>query len=142
VKITLLVVGKLRDPGSRAWADEYLGRIRRWVRCEEVELRDDAELRSRWPKDDEWVVALEVNGQGLTSTAFSAQLERWGSVGKGNITFVIGGAEGIPKGLSAQAKSKLSLSPMTLPHRMARVLLLEQIYRGLSILRHEPYARK
>jgi len=142
VKITLLVVGKLRDPGSRAWADEYLGRIRRWVRCEEVELRDDAELRSRWPKDDEWVVALEVNGQGLTSTAFSAQLERWGSVGKGNITFVIGGAEGIPKGLSEQAKSKLSLSPMTLPHRMARVLLLEQIYRGLSILRHEPYARK
>ena len=142
MKITLLVVGKLRDPGSRAWADEYLGRIRRWVRCEEVELRDDTELRSRWPKDDEWVVALEVNGQGLTSTAFSAQLERWGSVGKGNITFVIGGAEGIPKGLSAQAKSKLSLSPMTLPHRMARVLLLEQIYRGLSILRHEPYARK
>ena len=142
MKITLLVVGKLRDPGSRAWADEYLGRIRRWVRCEEVELRDDAELRSRWPKDDEWVVALEVNGQGLTSTAFSAQLERWGSVGKGNITFVIGGAEGIPKGLSEQAKSKLSLSPMTLPHRMARVLLLEQIYRGLSILRHEPYARE
>ena len=142
MKITLLVVGKLRDPGSRAWADEYLGRIRRWVRCEEVELRDDAELRSRWPKDDEWVVALEVNRQGLTSTAFSAQLERWGSVGKGNITFVIGGAEGIPKGLSEQAKSKLSLSPMTLPHRMARVLLLEQIYRGLSILRHEPYARK
>ena len=142
MKITLLVVGKLRDPGSRAWADEYLVRIRRWVRCEEVELRDDTELRSRWPKDDEWVVALEVNGQGLTSTAFSAQLERWGSVGKGNVTFVIGGAEGIPKGLSAQAKSKLSLSPMTLPHRMARVLLLEQIYRGLSILRHEPYARE
>ena len=132
----------MRDSASRAWADEYLGRIRRWVRCEEVELRDDAELLKRWPKDDEWVVALEVTGQALTSTTFSERLERWGSVGKGNVTFVIGGAEGIPKVLSDQARAKLSLSTMTLPHRLARVLLLEQIYRGLSLLRHEPYARE
>jgi 23S rRNA (pseudouridine1915-N3)-methyltransferase len=132
----------MRNSASRAWADEYLGRIRRWVRCEEVELRDDDELLKRWPKDDEWVVALEVTGQALTSTTFSERLERWGSVGKGNVTFVIGGADGIPKVLSDQAREKLSLSTMTLPHRLARVLLLEQLYRGLSLLRHEPYARE
>jgi 23S rRNA (pseudouridine1915-N3)-methyltransferase len=142
VKITLLAVGKMRDSASRAWADEYLSRIRRWVRCEEVEVRDDAELQKRWPKDDEWVVALEVNGQALTSTAFSERLERIFSIGKGNVTFVIGGAEGIPKVLSAQAREQLSLSTMTLPHRLARVILFEQLYRGLSLLRHEPYARE
>lgn len=142
MKLTILVVGRLRDEGSRAWADEYLGRIRRWLRCEECEVRDNGELERRWPKDDEWVVALEVGGKAMTSTGFAEALSRWGSVGKGNITFVIGGAEGIPKALSARAKSTLSLSTMTLPHRLARVLLLEQIYRGLSILRHEPYARE
>lgn len=142
MKLSILAIGKLKDPGSRAWADEYLGRIRRWVRCEESELRDDAELQRRWPKQDAWIVALEVGGQSLSSTAFSAQLERWGSIGKGNITFVIGGAEGIPRELSERANAKVSLSPMTLPHRLARVLLLEQLYRGLSILRKEPYARE
>jgi 23S rRNA (pseudouridine1915-N3)-methyltransferase len=142
VKFTLLCVGKLKDPGSRAWADEYLGRIRRWVRCDELELKDDSDLERRWPKEGEWVVALEVAGKTHTSTAFSEHLERWGSMGKGNVTFVIGGAEGIPAALSARAQATLSLSTMTLPHRLARVLLLEQIYRGLSILRREPYARE
>jgi 23S rRNA (pseudouridine1915-N3)-methyltransferase len=112
------------------------------VRCDELELKDNHDLERRWPKDDEWVVALEVAGKALTSTAFSEHLERWGSTGKGNVTFVIGGAEGIPPALSARSRATLSLSTMTLPHRLARVLLLEQLYRGLSILRNEPYARE
>jgi 23S rRNA (pseudouridine1915-N3)-methyltransferase len=141
VKLTVLAVGKMRDASARAWADEYLGRIRRWVRCEELELRDDAELERRWPKD-EMVVALEVDGLELTSSAFAGQLESWGSRGKGAIVFVIGGADGIPARLSQQAQVRLSLSPMTLPHRLARVVLLEQVYRALSILRREPYARE
>lgn len=141
MKISILAVGKMRDAAARTWADEYLGRIRRWVRCEELELRDDADLERRWPKDD-WVVALEVDGERLSSSAFSERLERWGSQGKGSIAFVIGGAEGIPKRLSSLAQARLSLSTMTLPHRLARVLLLEQIYRGLSIIRREPYARE
>jgi 23S rRNA (pseudouridine1915-N3)-methyltransferase len=141
VNLTVLSVGRMRDPSARAWADEYLRRIRRWVRCEELELRDDADLERRWPKD-EWVVALEVDGQQFTSSAFSKHLEAWGSRGKGAIAFVIGGAEGIPQRLSQRANVCLSLSPMTLPHRMARVLLLEQLYRALSILRREPYARE
>jgi len=141
VKLTVLAVGKMREPSARAWADEYLGRIRRWVRCDEVELRDDSELERRWP-NDEFVVALEVDGQELTSTNFSERLERWGAQGKGTITFVVGGAEGIPVHLSQRAQFRFSLSRMTLPHRLARVILLEQIYRGLSILRREPYARE
>ena len=141
MKISVLAVGKMRDAAARAWADEYLARVRRWVRCEEIELRDNDELERRWPKD-EWVVALEVEGDQISSSTFSERLERWGSQGKGSIAFVIGGAEGIPKRLSLLAHTRISLSKMTLPHRMARVLLLEQIYRGLSILRREPYARE
>lgn len=141
MKFTILAVGKLREQSARAWADEYLSRIRRWVRCDEVEVRDDAELERRWPKD-ELVVALEVNGEELSSSALSERLQRWGAQGKGSITFVIGGAEGIPAHLSRQASHRLSLSRLTLPHRLARVLLLEQLYRGLSILRREPYARE
>lgn len=139
--LTVLAVGRLRQPSAQAWGDEYLARIRRWIRCDVVELRDDAELEKRWPRDG-WVVALEVGGEQLSSVGFSERLERWGSFGKGSIFFVIGGAEGIPSRLSQRANLRLSLSPMTLPHRLARVLLLEQLYRGLSILRREPYARE
>ncbi len=69
-------------------------------------------------------------------------MERWTSRGKGSVAFVIGGAEGIPSELSKKADARLSLSRLTLPHRLARVVLLEQLYRSLSILRGEPYARE
>ncbi|HEY5955822.1 MAG TPA: 23S rRNA (pseudouridine(1915)-N(3))-methyltransferase RlmH [Polyangiaceae bacterium] len=141
MKLTVLTVGKLKDSNARAWADEYLVRIRRWVRCDEVEVRDDAELERRWPSDA-LVVALEVDGEQLSSTQFSERVERWGSQGKGDMVFVIGGAEGIPKRLSSAAQARLSLSRMTLPHRLAKVFLLEQLYRALSIRRGEPYARE
>jgi 23S rRNA (pseudouridine1915-N3)-methyltransferase len=87
-------------------------------------------------------VALEVDGEAVTSTELSKRVERWSSTGKGVVAFVIGGAEGIPKDLSRSAVARLSLSKLTLPHRLARVLLLEQLYRALSILRGEPYARE
>jgi 23S rRNA (pseudouridine1915-N3)-methyltransferase len=141
VKLTLLTVGKLKDASARAWADDYLLRIRRWLRCDELEVRDDAELERRWPTDA-FVIALEVNGEQFTSTQFAERLERWGSTGKGDIVFVIGGAEGIPKHLSCTAHAQVSLSRMTLPHRLAKVLLLEQLYRALSLRRGEPYARE
>ncbi|HEX5100948.1 MAG TPA: 23S rRNA (pseudouridine(1915)-N(3))-methyltransferase RlmH, partial [Polyangiaceae bacterium] len=72
----------------------------------------------------------------------AARLERWGRRGKGDVAFVLGGAEGIPKALLDGAHARLSLSSLTLPHRLARVLLFEQIYRAFTILRGEPYARE
>lgn len=141
MKTTLLVVGRLRSAGLRAIADDYLSRIRRVVRCEEIEVADDRELLRRWPKEAT-VVALEVDGQEETSSSLAERLAQWGRRGKGDIVFVIGGADGIDPALSRQADVRLSLSRLTLPHRLARILLLEQIYRGLSILRGEPYARE
>ena len=141
MKIVILAVGKLKEPAYRSLADEYLGRIRRYVSVEERELKNDAAFSgasSKYPL----LVACEVQGQAMSSPQFSRALESWGSEGKGEFCFLIGGAEGIPKAVSQLARVKLSLSQFTLPHRLARVLLYEQIYRGFSILRGEPYARE
>lgn len=141
MKISVIAVGKLRDAPSRALADDYLGRLRRYLRAEEVEVKDDAALERAVP-EDAVVVALEVWGKALSSEAFAQRLEGWGRTGKGNIAFLIGGAEGIPEAVSRRAQFHLSLSTMTLPHRLARILLFEQLYRALTILRGEPYARE
>lgn len=140
MKWTILAVGRLRERGLRDLADDYLRRIRRHVRCEEVEVKDDAGLRKAL-SHEALIVVLEVTGKCPSSTEFAAQLDRWSGV-RGSITFVIGGADGLPRDMVERADAALSLSNMTLPHRIARVLLLEQLYRGLSILHHEPYARE
>lgn len=141
MKLTVVAVGKLKEPAYRALADDYLSRVRRWVRADEIEVKNDAALPRALPADA-LVVALEVGGERISSEDFARRLEQWGSRGKGHVAFVIGGAEGIPAALSRGAAVRLSLSSMTLPHRLARVVLLEQLYRGLSILKGEPYARE
>ncbi|MGE3674821.1 MAG: 23S rRNA (pseudouridine(1915)-N(3))-methyltransferase RlmH [Polyangiaceae bacterium] len=141
LKIRIVAVGKVKERDLRNVLDDYLGRIRRYAPLDELELKSDAAF-SKAIKPDELVIALEVNGERLTSEAFAQRLGQWGSHGKGNFCFLIGGAEGIPTEISQVASHRLSLSSMTLPHRLARVLLAEQIYRGFSILRGEPYARE
>jgi 23S rRNA (pseudouridine1915-N3)-methyltransferase len=141
VKFFILAAGKLKEKEVRAIADDYLGRIRRYAKCDEIEVKSAADLAAAVPKDA-LVVAMEVDGDAVTSTELSKRVERWTSTGKGVVAFVIGGADGIPKDLSKSAAARLSLSKLTLPHRLARVLLLEQLYRSLSILRGEPYARE
>jgi len=141
VKIVILAEGKLKDRGLRALVDEYLSRVRRHARCEEVEVKDSAALERAVPADCV-LVALEVDGEALTSTGFSERLARWTSQGKGVVAFLIGGANGLPSALSKKAHHRISLSAMTLPHRLARLVLSEQLYRAISIQRGEPYARE
>jgi 23S rRNA (pseudouridine1915-N3)-methyltransferase len=139
--LLIVAVGKVKPPGLRTLADEYLRRIRRHVRCDEIEVRDDASLPKAIPPSA-WVVALEVRGRTLSSPQLAEHVEQWGSTGKGEVAFLIGGAEGLPPGLSEAAHVRVSLSALTLPHRLARIILLEQLYRAMSILRGEPYARE
>lgn len=136
-----MAAGRLKEPPVRAVADDYAGRIARYVRFEEREARDDAAL-ARLVPPGALLVALEVWGEQHSSEEFARLLEAWGRRGKGEIAFLIGGAEGLPPALSERAEHHLSLSRMTLPHRLARVVLLEQVYRALSIARGEPYARE
>ena len=141
MKFLVIAAGKLKEPQVRAIADDYLKRIRRYVKCDEIEVKSAKDLAGSVPSGA-LLVALEVEGDAVTSTELSKRVERWGSTGKGVVAFIIGGAEGIPKELSKSASARISLSRLTLPHRLARVLLLEQLYRSLSILRGEPYARE
>ena len=77
----------------------------------------------------------------MTSESFAKWLESCATRGKGKIVFLIGGADGLPPEIVARADDRLSLSPMTFPHRLARLILVEQLYRAVTILRGEPYAR-
>jgi 23S rRNA (pseudouridine1915-N3)-methyltransferase len=139
--LVVVAAGRMKEREMRALADDYLGRIRRYVKCDEIEVKSARELAGAIP-EGALTVALEVHGDQLTSTDLSKRVERWGSTGKGVVAFVIGDADGIPKSLSNAAAARISLSRLTLPHRLARLLLLEQLYRSLSILRGEPYARE
>jgi 23S rRNA (pseudouridine1915-N3)-methyltransferase len=141
VKITVVAAGKIKEKTLRAVADDYLGRISRYTKVSEVETSDESGLEKAVPAGAR-LVALEVWGKQLSSEDFAAKLDQWSRIGKGEVAFVIGAADGVPKPLSERADEHLSLSAMTLPHRLARVVLLEQIYRGFSILRGEPYARE
>jgi 23S rRNA (pseudouridine1915-N3)-methyltransferase len=141
VKLFVIAEGRIKERELRAVANDYLGRLTRYVRCEEIEAREASALAKSIP-EGAYLVALEVDGERITSSELALRLERWGARGKGLVAFVIGGAEGIPKALSARADLRLSLSSFTLPHRLARVVLLEQLYRAMTLQRGEPYARE
>ena len=141
MKLVVIAVGRIKDKDLRSVANDYLKRLSRYVRCEEIEVKDDASLPKAVP-EGALLVALEVDGERLTSSELSVRVERWGARGKGVVAFMIGGAEGIPTELSKRADVRLSLSTLTLPHRLARVFLFEQLYRSMTLLRGEPYARE
>ncbi len=144
MRIVIAAVGKVKDRPLREAIDEYVGRVRRYVAIDEVEIADGPpdKVRAGFEKAsrEATVVALEVNGQALTSEVFARTIERFGARGKGTVTFLIGGADGLPQDLSRAAHARISLSTLTFPHRLARLVLVEQIYRAMTILRNEPYA--
>jgi 23S rRNA (pseudouridine1915-N3)-methyltransferase len=144
VRLVVIGVGRVKDRALRGAIDEYLGRVRRYVACDELELADApaARLEPAIAKAaaGATLVALEVEGRALGSEAFARRLERHGSTGKGVVAFLIGGADGIPPAVSRAAQDRWSLSTLTFPHRLARLVLVEQLYRAMTILRGEPYA--
>jgi 23S rRNA (pseudouridine1915-N3)-methyltransferase len=140
VKILIRAVGKMRDRRLEDVCNEYLQRTRRHVPVEVAEVEDDASLLRGLPAGTE-IVALEPGGKSFTTPAFSAFISERMLRGTKGIAFLIGGADGLRAETVAKAHVRLSLSPMTLPHRLARVVLCEQIYRVLSELRGEPYSR-
>lgn len=146
----LLAVGKLR-PAFREAADEYVRRLRRFARLEEREVREagragnaTAQRREETRRlaaavpDGARVIVLARGGHGWSSGELARQMGRWRSESR-PLAFVIGGAEGLDEGFTATADSRWSLGPLTLPHELARVVVLEQLYRGFTILAGSPY---
>ena len=146
MKLVVAAVGKVKEPGLRELLDDYYGRTRRYAELSEVELRDDRDekvaqafevaLAKAGPRAE--LVAMEVDGERLSSEAFARRVDdAW----QRSVVpvFAIGGAEGLPRATVARARWRLSLGPMTLPHRIARLVLAEQVYRAFTILKGEPY---
>jgi 23S rRNA (pseudouridine1915-N3)-methyltransferase len=140
VKLTVLAVGKLREAWVQDGCAEYAKRMRGKLPLEVIELRDDDELVRRLPPRAElW--ALDERGKQLSSEELAAALGKRMTSGSAGLAFAIGGADGLPASLLERAAFRWSLGRLTLPHRLARLVLIEQLYRALSILRNEPYHR-
>ena len=137
-RIRILAVGKVR----KGWVLEGIATyLKRLPGLQVMELRDagkakEAEAVLAALQPGEQLVVMAEEGQTFDSQAFAERLEGSGSE---RLVFVIGGAEGIDPALKARASWKLSLSPMTFPHELARLLLVEQLYRALSIQQGGPY---
>ena len=133
MRILVLAVGRLRPP----YADDvqhYLRLLARHARVESIEVRQEEQITARIPERS-FVSLLDREGQQLDSVAFSRFLEDRRQAGR-DVCFVVGG----PFGLQLDSVDhRLSLGPLTLPHQLARVVLLEQLYRGHKILAGEPY---
>jgi 23S rRNA (pseudouridine1915-N3)-methyltransferase len=144
VRVRIIAVGKAKDRDLRSLLGDYYARIGRYAKLEEIELKDGdvdevAERLARSIPDRSRVVALEVDGRAISSRDFAKWLGRAENESVQTVVFLIGGAYGLPQELSKKADLRLSLSAMTLPHRLARLFLAEQVYRAFSILRGEPY---
>jgi len=138
MKIVVLAVGKMRDRHMAAICDDYLQRARRHLAVEIIEVEEDAGLERRLPARAD-VVALEPGGESWSTEELAAYLGDRMVGGTHAVAFLIGGPDGLPPDLVRRAARRWSLTRLTLPHRLARVVLCEQIYRALSIIRAEPY---
>ena len=145
MKINLIVVGKLKEKFLVDGVAEYLKRLKKFARleiCEVPECRtveaEGQKILSLVPKDS-WFCVLDVSGIALTSEDFAKKISALNLEGVSNLTFAIGGAFGLSEELRRAASFRLSLSQMTFTHQMARLILVEQIYRAFKINRNEPY---
>jgi 23S rRNA (pseudouridine1915-N3)-methyltransferase len=132
MRISLIAVGRLRPPYQDD-VEHYRRMLAGHVKLDVVEVREDEKVPPRIP-DRAVTVLLASDGRALSSEELSDWLEERRRDGR-DVCFVIGG----PKGLELEADMRLSLGPMTLPHQLARVVLLEQLYRAHKILAREPY---
>ncbi|MBC8133410.1 MAG: 23S rRNA (pseudouridine(1915)-N(3))-methyltransferase RlmH [Deltaproteobacteria bacterium] len=130
----------MRDRNLAAVCEDYLARVRRHLPVEVIEVESNDDILRRIPVGAD-VIALEPGGETWDTAKLTAYIEDAMVHGRKTVAFLIGGSDGLSKAAVARASRRLSLSPMTLPHRLARVIVCEQIYRALSIIKGEPYSR-
>ena len=155
MNIRIVCVGKLKERYWKEAEAEYLKRLGAYCNIDVREVResrtDDIEEegegilqaigtgRKAGKGPDEYVITLEIKGKRLSSEGLAGKIAGLALDGKSDITFVIGGSNGLSDAVSRQADYRLSFSDMTFPHQMMRVILLEQIYRSFKINRNEKY---
>lgn len=150
MKFRFIWVGKTRDKNYGALQDEYLGRLSHFVKCEIVEVKDSLPHETKEIEgkrileklnQNAFACLLDVGGRTLSSPELAKEIEKWQNAGTKEISFIIGGANGVSSEVASRADDRLSLSFLTFTHEMARVVLLEQLYRGFTIIRGFPYQK-
>lgn len=154
MKLQFVVIGKTLDKHLVALIQEYAGRVKHYLPFEmevipelkntkslsfEQQKQREAELLQKTFREGDYVVLLDENGREFTSVEFANYLQQKQSVAARRLVFVVGGPYGFAPEIYALAKEKISLSRMTFSHQMVRLFFVEQLYRGLTILRGEPY---
>ncbi|MDR1619093.1 MAG: 23S rRNA (pseudouridine(1915)-N(3))-methyltransferase RlmH [Clostridiales bacterium] len=157
MRVRILCVGKLKEPGLRLLADEYKKRLSRYAAIEIIECADEPVPEMFSPqqrlaamqkegarlmkhmRDKQFTAILAVNGGRHSSEGFARAVQEWMRQGGATLTFIIGGSLGLSQEICARATAAISLSDMTFTHQLSRVLLLEQLYRAFKIAANEPY---
>ena len=155
--VKIVCAGKIKDAFYRDACEEYGKRLSRYCTVEIAQVQDESTPDAPSPgernrilqkegerllsriRENEYVVALCIDGKEMDSPAFAARIDELAGRGRSALTFVIGGSLGLSQEVLTRADEKLSLSRMTMPHRLCRVVLLEQIYRAFKINAQEPY---
>ena len=157
MSITLITVGKMKEKPYRMMADEYLKRLSRYGKVDEIELPDLPEPANSSPaietqikekegesilariKPSDYVIAMTIPGRQWDSPGLSRHVDELLSRGNSSLVFVIGGSLGLSDKVISRADEEMSMSKMTFPHQLARVMLLEQLYRAMKIRSGERY---
>ena len=148
--INIIAVGRIKEKSLQALIDEYLKRISGYTKINVIEVADEANDRSdvkeiegqrilKQIKDDAYVILLDLQGKEIDSVQFSKLIEEINTYRSSNITFVIGGSLGVSRQVIERADYRLKISDMTFPHNLARLIILEQIYRAYKIANNETY---
>lgn len=157
MRITIAAVGKVREAYLTCGMEEYLKRLRRFADVAILEAAEEpapetlspaqqaqvkareGERLARLLRDEQYLIALDLAGRAFSSEAFAAHLAQLTVNGHSDLVFLIGGSLGLAPALLQRAHLRLSFGPMTFPHQLMRLVLLEQVYRGFKIMRGEPY---
>lgn len=136
MKLKVTAIGKLKSKAMAALVEDYAGRIQHYTNFELIAAKDERSVKL---DNDDFLVVCDENGEETSSKGLADFISRHQRVGTKRLTFFIGDAAGVSKEMKARAKTVLSLSKMTFPHELARVILLEQLYRAFTILKGEKY---
>ncbi len=157
MKLLLWTIGKENDSNVKGGIEEFTKRISKYFAVEwmiiplhknagvlsEIDLKKrEAETVIQLLKKDDYLVALDERGKQFTSKGLSQILQQRATASTKNIVFLIGGAYGLDESILSRAKIKWSLSQLTFPHQLVRLILAEQVYRACTILRNEKYHHK
>ena len=144
MKIKIVWIGKTKEPAIVSFTDEYLKRISRYAQVEGIALRDEADLLAKFGKDAKTatkstLVLMDSRGKEFSSEQFAKFLGDYQDRNPLPLVFALGGADGFSGETRSAAENLISLGKMTLAHELARVVLLEQVYRAFTILKGHPY---